>query len=284
MTAHPETHPTLLTPRLRLRPPTIDHFPQCLALWSDPAVTQYIGGAPHAGEQIWARLLRYIGHWQALGFGYWVVETIADNRFVGEVGFSDYRRDIEPRFDGTPEMGWVLSPSAQGQGFAGEATEAALAWRDATLPGDETVDRENGRRCGSESPLARGEAVGTRDQRLEIGQVRATGRQQSRRHASLGRRHQTAADRRLVGPDPQPALGRGAPVGRIGTERSGLQINERQRERLDLDLLGAAGPGPLDDRRHAGDRGDGQGECNHHHQQPRPSYVHDNRSTKRAGT
>jgi RimJ/RimL family protein N-acetyltransferase len=139
MTAHPEIHPTLLTPRLRLRPPTIDHFPQCLALWSDPAVTQYIGGAPHPSEQIWARLLRYIGHWQALGFGYWVVETIADNRFVGEVGFSDYRRDIEPRFDGTPEMGWVLSPAAQGQGFAGEATEAALAWRDATLPGDETV-------------------------------------------------------------------------------------------------------------------------------------------------
>ncbi|MCB8879722.1 GNAT family N-acetyltransferase [Acidisoma cellulosilytica] len=129
----------ILTPRLRLTVPTIDHFAQCLALWSDPAVTRFIGGVPQTREQIWARLLRYIGHWQALGFGYWVVETIEGGRFVGEVGFSDYRRDITPRFDGTPEMGWVLSPAAHGQGFATEATKAALTWRDSTLPGRETV-------------------------------------------------------------------------------------------------------------------------------------------------
>ncbi|MCB8877287.1 GNAT family N-acetyltransferase [Acidisoma silvae] len=129
----------ILTARLRLTVPTIDHLPACRALWSDPAVTRFIGGVPQTEEQVWSRLLRYIGHWQAMGFGYWVVQTIDGGRFVGEIGFSDYRRDTVPRFDGTPEMGWVLSPEAQGQGFAREATEAALAWRDAHLPGAETV-------------------------------------------------------------------------------------------------------------------------------------------------
>lgn len=107
-------------------------------MWSDPVVTRFIGGTPHTKEQAWARLLRYIGHWHALGFGYWIVETI-DGRFVGEVGFSDYRRDIEPSFDGIPEIGWVLSPSAHGFGYALEAAQAALSWRDQHLPMGETV-------------------------------------------------------------------------------------------------------------------------------------------------
>jgi RimJ/RimL family protein N-acetyltransferase len=108
-------------------------------LWQDPQVTRFIGGRPQTGEEVWGRLLRYIGHWQALGFGYWVVETIDDRDFVGEVGLADYRRETEPSFAGTPEAGWVLSPDQHGHGYATEAAAAALAWRDANLPGRETV-------------------------------------------------------------------------------------------------------------------------------------------------
>lgn len=139
MTAPTADLPLLLTGRLRLRPPTIADFPASFAMWSDPVVTRFIGGQPHTKEQVWGRLLRYIGHWQALGFGYWAVETIEDGRYVGEVGFSDFRRDIEPGFDGIPEIGWVLSPSAHGRGLASEAAQAALAWRDRSLPPGETV-------------------------------------------------------------------------------------------------------------------------------------------------
>ena len=131
--------PDLLTPRLRLRRPTILDFETSLALWQNPDVTRFIGGRPQTGEEVWARLLRYIGHWQALGFGYWIVETIDGNRFVGEVGLADYRRETEPSFAGTPEAGWVLNPAQHGQGYATEAAAAALAWRDGTLPGNETV-------------------------------------------------------------------------------------------------------------------------------------------------
>ena len=131
--------PILHSERLRLRAPTVDDFQHSLAMWSDPAVTRFIGGRPQTKEEVWGRLLRYIGHWQALGYGYWVVETIDEGRYIGEVGLSDYRRDIIPTLDGLPEAGWVLAPSAHGRGLALEAARAVLAWRDTELPRGATV-------------------------------------------------------------------------------------------------------------------------------------------------
>ncbi len=46
-------------------------------------------------------------------------------------GFADFHRDVEPSLRGIPEAGWVLSPSAQGKGYASEALTAALAWLEA---------------------------------------------------------------------------------------------------------------------------------------------------------
>jgi RimJ/RimL family protein N-acetyltransferase len=73
-------------------------------------------------------LLRYSGHWELLGFGYWVLEVKATGEFVGEVGFSDYKRDLEPPSKDVPEVGWVLTPAKQGMGYATEAVKAALKW------------------------------------------------------------------------------------------------------------------------------------------------------------
>lgn len=123
--------PTLHTERLTLRGHRLDDMSHCASLWSDPVVTRYIGGRPFTEEETWTRLLRYVGHWALLGFGYWVVTETASGRFVGEVGFADYKRAIEPSLDGTPEIGWVLSPWAFGRGFATEAVRAAVAWGEA---------------------------------------------------------------------------------------------------------------------------------------------------------
>jgi RimJ/RimL family protein N-acetyltransferase len=49
-------------------------------------------------------LLRYVGHWSLLGFGYWILEERATGEFVGEVGFSDYKRDVEPALGAVPEV------------------------------------------------------------------------------------------------------------------------------------------------------------------------------------
>jgi RimJ/RimL family protein N-acetyltransferase len=131
--------PTLETERLVLRGHSLGDYPDCVALWGDTRVTRYIGGMPLSREDVWSRLLRYIGHWAALGFGYWVAREKASGRFVGEVGFADYRRVIEPAFDGVPEIGWVLAPTHWGMGFATEAVAAACAWGDGHFAAPGTV-------------------------------------------------------------------------------------------------------------------------------------------------
>lgn len=122
--------PTLETTRLRLRGHRPEDFPVCAALWADPIVTRYIGGTPLSAEESWARLLRYAGHWSFLGFGYWAAEEKATGAFLGELGFGDLRRDLEPPLNEIPEAGWVFSPAAHGKGYATEALQATLSWGD----------------------------------------------------------------------------------------------------------------------------------------------------------
>jgi RimJ/RimL family protein N-acetyltransferase len=122
--------PILSTERLKLRGHRLDDFVHCAAMWADPKVTQYIGGKPLTEEESWTKFLRYFGHWTVLGFGYWAVEEKATGDFVGEIGFADYKRDLEPSLKGVPEIGWVLVSRAQGKGYATEAVRAAVAWGD----------------------------------------------------------------------------------------------------------------------------------------------------------
>ena len=138
MTAPPTAAPVLETLRLRLHGHTTADFPDSAALWSDPAVTRFIGGRPATAEEVWSRVLRYIGHWSALGFGYWAVREKDSNRFVGEVGLADFKRELDPPFGAAPEMGWALQPWAQGRGYASEAVAAVTAWSDRAL-GPRTV-------------------------------------------------------------------------------------------------------------------------------------------------
>ncbi len=128
---------TIKTARLTLRPHSLADQAECAAMWGDPAVTRFIGGRPASPEDVWNRLLRYGGLWSLLGYGYWAIRERTTGRFVGEVGFADFHRDITPSLDGAMEMGWVLAPWAHGQGFATEAVNAALAWRSAR-PGSES--------------------------------------------------------------------------------------------------------------------------------------------------
>lgn len=121
----------ILTERLILRPHQLSDFGDVAAMWSDPDVVRYIGGRPASREESWARLLRYAGSWSLLGFGFWTFRDQATGAYLGEGGLLQGQRALEPGFGDTPEVGWALTPVAQGKGYAGEAVGAILNWADA---------------------------------------------------------------------------------------------------------------------------------------------------------
>lgn len=131
--------PTLETERLRLRGHRLDDFLHSAAMWADPAVTLHITGRPFTEEECWARFLRYVGHWSLLGFGYWLAEDRDTGQFLGEIGFADYKRDLQPSLLGIPEIGWAFVSRAHGRGYATEAVRAAVGWGDANFPSARTA-------------------------------------------------------------------------------------------------------------------------------------------------
>jgi RimJ/RimL family protein N-acetyltransferase len=131
--------PRLETARLLLRGHTADDFPAMAAMWADPVVVRFISGVPSTTEDTWSRLLRFVGQWSVSGFGYWAVTAKDDGRYVGDVGFADYRRALEPPIDGMLEAGWVLATAEHGKGYATEAVSAILAWSDRTFPARRTA-------------------------------------------------------------------------------------------------------------------------------------------------
>lgn len=119
--------PVLETERLLLRGHRLADFADLVAMWADPDVTRFIGGTPSTREESWARLLRYSGHWELMGFGFWAVRERATDRYVGDVGIGELKRDMVPVLT-DPELGWALAAWAHGRGFATEAVRAVLAW------------------------------------------------------------------------------------------------------------------------------------------------------------
>ncbi|PSH64872.1 GNAT family N-acetyltransferase [Phyllobacterium brassicacearum] len=131
--------PILETERLILRPHNREDFESVHAMWQRPEIYMQITGKPSTREQSWARLLRYAGLWPLIGYGFWAVEERASRQFVGELGFANFERQIDPPFGDAPEMGWVLSPEVHGMGFGSEALSKVVAWGDAFFKHDRAL-------------------------------------------------------------------------------------------------------------------------------------------------
>lgn len=140
--------PVLDTERLVLRAHQVGDFERCVAMWSDPEIARHTIGSPSAPQRTWARILAYRGHWELMRFGYWAVDERVSGRYIGELGFADFKRDHQPVIAGLPEIGWALASEAHGKGYATEALKAAVAWADHHLASERTaciIHRDNHR-------------------------------------------------------------------------------------------------------------------------------------------
>jgi RimJ/RimL family protein N-acetyltransferase len=125
--------PRIETERLVLRAFRAEDLDSLAAMWAEPDVVRFVGGHPLSREDTWRRSLAACGQWPYTGWGYWIAELKSDGEVVGQLGFADFKRDMEPRIEGEPELGYVFSPRVHGQGIGHEACAAALDWADANL-------------------------------------------------------------------------------------------------------------------------------------------------------
>ncbi|MBV9989998.1 MAG: GNAT family N-acetyltransferase [Alphaproteobacteria bacterium] len=96
---------------------------------ADPLVMRHLGkGDTLDAEEAFKGFLSMAGHWALMGYGVWQIEEKETGRRIGVTGFSEKKRPPEHPASGAPEMGWSLSSSAHGKGYASEAVAAALVW------------------------------------------------------------------------------------------------------------------------------------------------------------
>jgi len=67
---------------------------------------------------------RQIAHIEKYGWGFWAVERLADQRFLGFVGIKHVSDDMP--FAPAVEIGWRLAVPCWGKGYATEAAQASL--------------------------------------------------------------------------------------------------------------------------------------------------------------
>lgn len=118
--------PEIETSRLRLTAFTEQHFSRYADMLADPSCTRWIGDGRSLNRMnAWRSMAMLLGHWHLRGFGMWALENRTDGTFIGRVGLM--------RPEGWPdiELGWMLCPDQRHQGFATEASKAALdfAWQ-----------------------------------------------------------------------------------------------------------------------------------------------------------
>lgn len=127
------------TERLLLRPHIATDFPDFKAMSQDPEVMQYIGRKPSTDDEAWLRFLAHFGRWKLLGYGLFAIIEKETGLFLGDAGFSDFRRGLGTDFDPFHEAAWILSTAGQNKGYASEAMTAAHIWLEKQYKPKKTV-------------------------------------------------------------------------------------------------------------------------------------------------
>ena len=111
--------PELTTERLIMRAPREQDFPIYQGFYGDAEASHFYGG-PMSASNAWKQLAMELGHWYLKGYGMWSVELRSSGEMIGGCGYwwpSGWPRS---------ELTWWLNKSAQGNGYATEASFAAI--------------------------------------------------------------------------------------------------------------------------------------------------------------
>jgi RimJ/RimL family protein N-acetyltransferase len=116
--------PTLMTPRLRLRPFAPTDTDAIFALQSSARVLRYWDAPPWKERARAERFIAVCGQIEQEGTGARLaIERAGDNAFVGWCALSQW----DPTYR-SAKLTYVLDDAAWGQGFATEAAAALLQW------------------------------------------------------------------------------------------------------------------------------------------------------------
>jgi RimJ/RimL family protein N-acetyltransferase len=110
--------PVITTDRLSLRAPGLHDYPAYEAVFTSHRA-QYMGG-PFDADEAFADFCQGVAGWMLRGAGMWTVTLAGDDAALGWVFLWQEMGDPEP------EMGWVLTEAAEGQGYATEAARAVM--------------------------------------------------------------------------------------------------------------------------------------------------------------
>ena len=111
--------PTLETERLMLRGPQAEDFSVYRDFFADAEGSRFYGG-PLSAEQAWRMLATDLGHWALRGFGRWSVVVKDNGEMIGGCGI------WWPEGLARSELTWWIVPSARRNGYALEASRAAV--------------------------------------------------------------------------------------------------------------------------------------------------------------
>lgn len=117
---------TLLEPktaRLQLRQWRDSDRKPFATMNADPLVMEYFPALLSRAESD-AAIDRQIAHIDQFGWGFWAVEQLEDQAFIGFVGIKNVTDDMP--FAPAVEIGWRLATPYWGKGYASEAARASL--------------------------------------------------------------------------------------------------------------------------------------------------------------